>query len=212
MYNYDDEYNWESRPAGGRKNTMATAALVLGVLSITLCSVFYVSLPCGAIAIICAILSRDNRPMVGKSRAGIICGSIGMVITLVFTISAFRYVLTTEDGREYLQYYYRMYTGDYDFDVDEAFEELFPFLYDSDESNQNSSQRSGSGDSDTDDGSGSGSYGSGNNGADDSFGNDTDDGGEGSNGYNGGSGTQPGGGGSDGGSNGSGSDGEGGFI
>ncbi|MCD7715846.1 MAG: hypothetical protein LUI39_05280 [Lachnospiraceae bacterium] len=208
MYNYDDEYNWESRPAGGRNNTMATAALVLGVLSITLCSVFYVSLPCGAIAIICAILSRDNRPMVGKSKAGIICGSIGMVITLVFTVSAFRYVLTTEEGREYLQYYYRMYTGDYDFDVDEAFEELFPFLYDSDENGTNGAEN-GNGSSGADGGSDNGSNGSSDDGFDDGF----DDGYGNEPGGNG-SGTQPGGdsGHDGGGSNGSGSDGEGGFI
>lgn len=217
MYNYDDEYNWESRPAGGRKNTMATAALVLGVLSITLCSVFYVSLPCGAIAIICAILSRDNRPMVGKSKAGIICGSIGMVITLVFTVSAFRYVLTTEDGREYLQYYYRMYTGDYDFDVDEAFEELFPFLYDSDE-NSTSGSENGSGDSATDDRTnddfGNGGLGTDNGGSDNGSDGSSDDGFD--DGFDDGYGNEHGGsGGSDhdsGGSNGSGSDGEGGFI
>ncbi|MCC8051708.1 MAG: hypothetical protein LIP10_13830 [Clostridiales bacterium] len=217
MYNYDDEYNWERRTPRSRRNTMATAALVLGVLSITLCSVFYVSLPCGAIAIICAILSRDNRAMTGKGKAGIICGIIGMVVTIFFTVSAFRYVLTTEDGREYLQYYYRMYTGDYDFDVDETFEELFPFLYDSDESDHNSTQGSGSGNSGTDDGSGSGSYGSGNDGSDD--GSDNGTGGSSDHGFgdgfDDGYGNEPGGGGSDrsnGGSNGSGSDEEGGFI
>ncbi len=162
MYNYDDEYNWEQRPARRRKNTMATAAVVLGILSICLCSVFYVSLPCGAMAVICAILSRDSRPMTGKSRAGMICGVIGMVITVVLTVSAFRYVLTTDDGREYLQYYYRMYTGDYDFDIDDAFKELFPFLYDSEGTDPNGSEGNDSddgSDAGTDDGTGNEGYG-----------------------------------------------------
>ncbi len=211
MYNYDDEYNWERRTPRSRRNTMATAALVLGVLSITLCSVFYVSLPCGAIAIICAILSRDNRAMTGKGKAGIICGIIGMVVTIFFTVSAFRYVLTTEEGREYLQYYYRMYTGDYDFDVDEAFEELFPFLYDSDESDQNNTQGSGSGNSGTDDDAGNGGFGTDDDGSGNGTGGSSDDGfGDG---FDDGYGNEPGGGGSDrsdGGSNGS--DEEGGFI
>ncbi|MCD7813770.1 MAG: hypothetical protein LUH20_06925 [Lachnospiraceae bacterium] len=131
--NYDDEYTYESRP-GRKRGPMATAAIVLGILSITLSSIIYVALPCGAIAVICAILSRDKHSMPGRSKAGMICGIIGMVATTVITVSAFRYVLTTDEGRSYLEYYYRIYTGDYDFDLDETFEEIFPFLYGSEES------------------------------------------------------------------------------
>ncbi|MCD8396258.1 MAG: hypothetical protein LUD12_03570 [Lachnospiraceae bacterium] len=131
--NYDDEYTYESRP-GRKRGPMATAAIVLGVLSITLSSIIYVALPCGAIAVICAILSRDRNSMPGRSKAGMICGIIGMVATTVITVSAFRYVLTTDEGRSYLEYYYRIYTGDYDFDLDETFEEIFPFLYGSENS------------------------------------------------------------------------------
>jgi len=131
--NYDDEYTYESRP-GRKRGPMATAAIVLGVLSITLSSIIYVALPCGAIAVICAILSRDRNSMPGRSKAGVICGIIGMAATTVITVSAFRYVLTTDEGRSYLEYYYRIYTGDYDFDLDETFEEIFPFLYGSENS------------------------------------------------------------------------------
>ncbi|MCC8068128.1 MAG: DUF4190 domain-containing protein, partial [Clostridiales bacterium] len=143
MNYYDDEYNWERRPVRGR-NTMASAAMVLGILAIALCSAFYIAFPCGALAVICAILSRDNHPMTGKSKAGMVCGIVGMVISAVLTVSAFRYVLTTEEGRSYLEYYYRMYTGDYDFDVDEALEGLFPFLSDSGENGESGSEDAGS--------------------------------------------------------------------
>ncbi|MCD7832905.1 MAG: hypothetical protein LUH00_02785 [Lachnospiraceae bacterium] len=136
--NYDDEYTYESRP-GRKRGPMATAAIVLGILSITLSSIIYVALPCGAIAVICAILSRDKHSMPGRSKAGMICGMIGMVATTVITVSAFRYVLTTDEGRSYLEYYYRIYTGDYDFDLDETFEEIFPFLYGSEGSDDGSS-------------------------------------------------------------------------
>ncbi|MCC8102802.1 MAG: hypothetical protein LIP11_11290 [Clostridiales bacterium] len=138
MNNYDDEYTYESRP-GRKRGPMATAAIVLGVLSITLSSILYVALPCGAIAVICAILSRDKHSMPGRSKAGMICGIIGMVATTVITVSAFRYVLTTEEGRSYLEYYYRIYTGDYDFDLDEAFDEMFPFFYGSEGSEDDGS-------------------------------------------------------------------------
>lgn len=137
-HNYDDEYTYESRP-GRKRGPMATAAIVLGVLSITLSSIIYVALPCGAIAVICAILSRDRSSMPGRSKAGMICGIIGMAATTVITISAFRYVLTTDEGRSYLEYYYRIYTGDYNFDLDETFEEMFPFLYGSEDSESSGS-------------------------------------------------------------------------
>lgn len=131
MPGYDDEYMYETSPHRN-KNPMSTAALALGILSITCCSIIYVSLPFGAIAIICAILSRGNGQMPGRSKAGIICGIVGLIATVSITVSSLYYVLTTDEGRDYLQYYYRIYSGDYDFDLDETLEEMFPFLYGSD--------------------------------------------------------------------------------
>ncbi|MCD7818568.1 MAG: hypothetical protein LUH07_05910 [Lachnospiraceae bacterium] len=142
MNGYDDEYNYEQRPAR-RRSPMVTASVVLGILSIVLCSAFYIALPCGALAVICAILSRGEQPMAARSKVGMICGILGMVVSVVVTVSALRYVLTTETGRSYLEYYYQMYTGDFDFDLDEALDELFPFLDDSqDEPGGNSGEDS----------------------------------------------------------------------
>jgi len=153
MPDYNDEYTYENIPQR-RKNPMSTAALALGILSITCCSVFYVALPFGAIAIICAILSRGKGQMPGKSRAGIICGSVGLIATVIITVSSVYFVLTTENGRNYLQYY-RIYSGDYDFDLDETLEEMFPFLYGSDGGTDSSGQDgSGSSGSDGSDGGG----------------------------------------------------------
>ncbi|MCC8046413.1 MAG: hypothetical protein LIP12_13120 [Clostridiales bacterium] len=128
MPDYNDEYMYENAPHRN-KNPMSTAALTLGILSITCCSIIYISLPFGAIAVICAILSRGNGQMPGRSKAGIICGIAGLIATVVVTVSSFYYVLTTEEGRNYLQYYYRVYSGDYDFDLDDALGEMFPFFY-----------------------------------------------------------------------------------
>lgn len=144
MNSYDDEYFYEQRPVGGR-NPMATAAIVLGALSIVLCSMFYVAIPCGAMAVICAILSRSRQRMPSHGKAGLICGIIGMAVSAAITVSALRFVLTTETGRAYLEYYYQIYTGDYDFDLDEALDEIFPFLYDSQEEDSGSSGENGSG-------------------------------------------------------------------
>ncbi len=127
MNNYDNEDTYGQRRRR-KPNPMATAALIFGILSIFLCTIFYVSIPCGAVAVICAILSRDNHPLAGRGKTGMICGIIGLAVSLVMTVYAFYYVLTTETGRSYLQYYYQYYTGDTDFNVNDALEEMFPFL------------------------------------------------------------------------------------
>lgn len=151
MPGYNDEYMYENAPHRN-KNPMSTAALTLGILSITCCSIIYVSLPFAAIAMICAVLSRGNGRMPGKSKAGIICGIVGLIATVAVTVSSLYYVLTTDEGRDYLQYYYRIYSGDYDFDLDEALEEMFPFLYDSG-SNAGGSEDAGSNSGNEDSGS-----------------------------------------------------------
>ncbi len=127
MNNYYNGYN-DGQYSYRRSNPMATAAVVLGILSIVFSAVFYLALPCAAIAIICAILSRDNRPLSGRGKAGIICGAVGIVVSLALTISAFYVVFTTEDGRNYLQYYYEYYTGDTETDINSVLEDMFPFL------------------------------------------------------------------------------------
>lgn len=136
---YDDYYYDPPQPGSG--NAMATAAMVLGILSIVTFSVFYVALPCGAIAIICAILSRSSHAMPGKSRAGMICGIAGAVFSLLITIYSFTYVMTSVEGRAYLEYFYQQYTGDFDFDLDETLQQIFPFLNHSE--TDGSSQQSG---------------------------------------------------------------------
>lgn len=111
-----------------RKNPMATAALVFGILSLVTCFIIYLSLPFGALAVIFALLSRTERPIRKKARRGLICGICGMIATVVLTVSAFYTVLTDSSMRSFLEYYLRVYTGDYNFDLDDTLEALFPFL------------------------------------------------------------------------------------
>lgn len=111
-----------------RKNPMATAALVFGILSLVTCFIIYLSLPFGALAVIFALLSRTERPIRKKARRGLICGICGMIATVVLTVSAFYTVLTDFSMRSFLEYYLRVYTGDYNFDLDDTLEALFPFL------------------------------------------------------------------------------------
>ena len=127
---YDENtYEYEPRP---RRNPMATAALVFGILSLVTSLMIYLSIPCGALAVILALLSRTDKPMRKKAKSGLICGICGMLATVIITVSAFYYVLSDSGMRSFLEYYCQMYTGDYDFDLDEMIEEMFPFVGDLD--------------------------------------------------------------------------------
>lgn len=64
------------------KKGFAIAALVLGIIAIVLCCIWYVSIPCGIIALILGILGRKSSKK-GMSTAGIVTGVIGMILCLV---------------------------------------------------------------------------------------------------------------------------------
>ncbi len=121
MYDQDEMYG-EFR----QRNTMASAAIVLGVLSLLSCAIFYISIPCGALAVLCAILSRGRFKLTGIGRAGILCGIIGMAASAVITAASVRAVLTDPDKRAQLEQVIQMYLGDYSFDLDETLNSLIP--------------------------------------------------------------------------------------
>ncbi len=123
----DTEYGYSY---GYSRNPMATAAVVLGVISLFTCLVFYISVPCGALAVLLAILSRGKNPMPGKSKAGVVCGMIGMCLSVVITLASVWVVLTNAQMRAYMENYLQYYLGDSSFDLDQELGTMFPALKD----------------------------------------------------------------------------------
>ncbi len=123
----DTEYGYSY---GYSRNPMATAAVVLGVISVLSCLVFYVSVPCGAMAVLLAILSRGKNPMPGKSKTGLVCGTIGMALSIVLTLSSVWMVLSNAQMRAYMERYLQYYLGDPSFDLDKELGTMFPALKD----------------------------------------------------------------------------------
>ena len=130
---YDDTsyntYNQNQRP---HRQPLITAAMFLGILSLLSNMMIYVSLPCGALAIILALVSKTDRSLLKKAKIGLACGMIGLVSTVIITVSAFYFVLGNSEMRSALEYYCQIYMGDYNFDLDEFLEEMFPFIGDLD--------------------------------------------------------------------------------
>ncbi len=117
---YDDMYG--SFP---NRNSMTAAAVVFGLISIFSCAVIYIALPAGALAFLFALLSRTEQKMSGKGKAGIICGLLGMILTVAITVFSFYFVFTNDTARNYMNQYFRYYTGDMNADFEEEMDKLF---------------------------------------------------------------------------------------
>lgn len=62
--------------------------MVLGIVSIVLCCVWYVSLVCGILGIVMGIMHNKKHGKCGMATAGIICGIIGIVLLVVIIVLA----------------------------------------------------------------------------------------------------------------------------
>lgn len=66
-----------------KKNNMATASMVVGILSIVLSCCCFMGFGLGALAVIFARLSKVEERMEGKATTGMITGIIGIVLGVV---------------------------------------------------------------------------------------------------------------------------------
>ena len=69
-----------------QKNGKATAALVLGIISLIGICIPIAGIICGIIAIVLAVLAKKEGSTDDKQKAGMILGIIGIVISIVMWI------------------------------------------------------------------------------------------------------------------------------
>lgn len=99
-----------------RVNAFAQASFVFGLLSVFTCMMFFISIPCGALAITFALLSRDNQqPLRGRARKGLWIGVIGAlgstIITCIMIVAAVKSVGGWEAFMNEFVNYYEQMTG-----------------------------------------------------------------------------------------------------
>lgn len=77
-------------------STMKSASFVLGVLGIILSCFYLLGFPCSAIAIVLGHLSKgDQLHSAGKGRTGMILGTIGLLLSVVFLVAFITWVVNT---------------------------------------------------------------------------------------------------------------------
>ena len=97
------------------KKGFSIAALVLGIIAIVLCCIWYISVPCGILAIIFGIIGIKSAKK-AMSIAGLITGAIGLVISIIIFIALvfLGMAIGLSEGLDGLDYDSRYY-DDFDF-------------------------------------------------------------------------------------------------
>lgn len=82
--------NYEEINKNVENNNAAVVAMVLGILSIVLCWVPIISLILAIVALVCSAKGFKNAKTTNKGRgfsiAGLSCGSVGIVFSIIYTI------------------------------------------------------------------------------------------------------------------------------
>lgn len=99
-----------------RSQKMSTAALILGIISIATCTCIYLSIPCGGMAVLLALLSRGGEMTLDtNAKLGILLGVLGIGVTIAMTAGAFAMVLNEYGSLEnYLRAYCEQIGIDYE--------------------------------------------------------------------------------------------------
>ena len=125
--NYHYEFDLDQpkqEPPFQQPSGFASAALVLGILSLALCCCCYAGIPLGALGILFALLSRQHTEMEGRAKAGLWLSVAGLCLSVILTASAMVTLLRQGDLRDSLDGYMEYYMGD-DYDPHDL-DNLFP--------------------------------------------------------------------------------------
>ena len=78
----------DTQPNGNGGQGMAIAAMVLGIVSIVLCCIWYISLLCAIVGIVLGVMHNKKGVKSGMATAGIVCSIIGIILTIVILVLA----------------------------------------------------------------------------------------------------------------------------
>ena len=86
MEGMDNQYPMNGQVGGDGGKGMAIASMILGIVSIVLCCIWYISVTSAIVGIVLGILHNKKNGRCGMSTAGIVCSIIGIVITVALII------------------------------------------------------------------------------------------------------------------------------
>lgn len=113
-YNYDYNPNPEPPAPEPAHSGMETAAIILGILALVGSTCFYLSIPCAAVGILLALLSRGRKEhMSNRAKTGLCISTAGLVLTVgltSYTLYHYRDLFSSSEFqqrmKDYMDYYY----------------------------------------------------------------------------------------------------------
>ena len=113
-YNYDYNPNPEPLDPEPAHSGMETAAIILGILALVGSTCFYLSIPCAAVGILLALLSRGRKEhMSNRAKTGLCISAAGLVLTVgltSYTLYHYRDLFSSSEFqqrmKDYMDYYY----------------------------------------------------------------------------------------------------------
>ena len=107
---YPDENDPERWRPAHRSHAMEMAAFLFAVFSMLGCMIVYIAVPCGALAILFAFLSRGKtRKLKGQARFAAILGAAGMISSVLITAYLFYQIYTNPSLRAQVRYFFNQY-------------------------------------------------------------------------------------------------------
>ena len=89
-YNYNDPRNFNNTRSQG----METASLVLGIIAIASCTCLYVSIICGSLSMLFALLSKGGASsMSSRAMFCFVLGLVSVLVTICFYTASIVYML-----------------------------------------------------------------------------------------------------------------------
>lgn len=122
----ENNYYYQMPVPPKKQNGMEIAALVLGIIGLTTCCCIYLSVPCGALAIILGFLSQGTnpagQPASKNAKVAITIGTIAVVLSILLLVAMFVFTFATGkmDWNTYMQElenYEQLYQEYYNYDT-----------------------------------------------------------------------------------------------
>lgn len=106
-----------------QKNSMATAAVILGVLALLSSSALIVALPLGALSILCALLSRTEKRMPLRSITAVTVSILAVIYGSYTTVQSFHHLKNDPQALSFYMEYLEDLCDEYG--LSETYDELF---------------------------------------------------------------------------------------
>lgn len=90
----DPRQDYDQQSEGARyakmnsRRTLSTVSFILAIISVAAFQIFFISLPCAAVSIILALISRSGKKLEQRARFALITAAIGAVMSICVTSMA----------------------------------------------------------------------------------------------------------------------------